>query len=256
MEKPADPAHSAPGAGLVRRHRLPVRLWHWLNALCVILLFMSGLNIFNAHPRLYWGEFGANADAAWLDLTRGDGAAAMPGWLTIPSSYSLSRARIWHLALAWPLAAGLTLYLGWALASGELRRRLHIRRAEWAPRHLAREIIDHARLRLPTGEAAANYNTLQKLAYGGVIFGLLPLMIATGLAMSPAMDAGWPWLTLWLGGRQTARSVHFICAWGLAAFLALHLAMVLIAGPVNELRGMVTGWYRLPRARGGEEADG
>jgi thiosulfate reductase cytochrome b subunit len=90
---------------------------------------------------------------------------------------------------------------------------------------------------------------LQKLAYAGVLFGLLPLAIFTGLAMSPGMDAAWPWLTEIWGGRQSARSLHFLAAFGLVCFVVIHLAMVVLAGPVNELRSMITGWYRLPKER-------
>ena len=131
-----------------------------------------------------------------------------------------------------------------------MRRDLHVRRGEWSPRHIWRDIKDHARLRFPTGEAAARYNILQKLSYIGVIFILLPLMIFTGLTMSPGMGAAWPWLLDIFGGRQSARSLHFIAAWLLVAFFFVHIVMVLLAGPVNEIRSMVSGWFRLPPEKG------
>ena len=243
-------------------------------------MLMSGLMIFNAHPRLYWGRFGANPDHAWLEVAahgdRGelrigshafdttgligvarDGhgalqAQAFPGWMTIPSTYSLADARLWHLAFAWVLACGLAAYLLWSLANGHLRRDLHITRAEWSPRHIGRDIIDHARLRFPTGAAALRYNVLQKLAYCGVLFGLIPLAILTGLTMSPAFNAVAPFLLDLFGGRQSARSLHFLAAMGLVLFVAVHLAMVVLAGPVNQVRSMITGWYRLPKEREGE----
>lgn len=248
---PSDPAPasaSPQGGGLVRRHRLSTRLWHWLNAAAFFVLLMSGLMILNAHPRLYWGEYGANDDAAWLELGPMDGIA-FPGWATIPSTYSLADARLWHLAFAWVLALGLLGFLIRAWLNGHLRRDIHIPAREWHPAHLAREIADHARLRLPRGAAALRYNTLQRLAYALVLFGLLPVMILTGLGMAPGLDAAWPWLTEMWGGRQSARSVHFLCAFALLAFVAVHLVMVALAGPLNELRGMVTGWYRLPEER-------
>lgn len=233
---------------LIKRHSLLARVWHWLNAVTVIVLLMSGLMILNAHPRLYWGEFGANADHAWLELAKGE-ALAFPGWMTIPSHYSLAEARLWHLAFAWVLGIGLVVYLLRGLIGGELRTKLRLGLAELSPRHLWHEVRAHAALRLPTGEAARSYNSLQKLAYGGVLFILLPLVILTGLTMSPGMNAAWPWLTELLGGRQSARSIHFLCAVGLALFLAVHLIMVVLAGPLNELRSMITGWYRLPAER-------
>jgi thiosulfate reductase cytochrome b subunit len=135
------------------------------------------------------------------------------------------------------------------LLNRHIARDLHITRSEWRPAHIWRDVTAHAKLRFPTGAAALRYNVLQKLAYCGVLFGLLPLMILTGLAMSPGIDAAWPLLVDLFGGRQSARSVHFIAAFGLVAFFVVHIAMVLLAGPVNELRSMITGWYRLPEDR-------
>jgi len=258
---------------LVRRHRFSTRLWHWVNALVILVMAMSGLMIFNAHPRLYWGAYGANDDPAWLEfgawtdnaganhggitllghtmettgvfgLSRGaDGAElalAFPGWMTLPSTYDLALARSWHLAFAWGLAVGLAAYLLWSLVNGHIRRDLHITRAEWSPRSIARDVVDHLRFRFHDGA----YGVLQKLAYAGVLFGLLPLMIASGLALSPGMDAAAPWLLDVLGGRQSARSLHFLGLCGIVLFVMVHLAMVLASGPINQLRGMITGWRR------------
>ncbi len=107
------------------------------------------------------------------------------------------------------------------------------------------EILDHARLRFPKGEAARRYNALQKGAYLGVIFVLLPLMILTGLTMSPAVDAWQPWLVHLFGGRQSARTIHFICASMVVAFVAVHVVMVLVSGVVNNIRSMITGKYAI-----------
>jgi thiosulfate reductase cytochrome b subunit len=247
-ESAESPTGQPQGGDLVRRHRLSTRLWHWLNALAVIVLLMSGLMIFNAHPRLYWGEYGANPDPAWLEI--GEMAdVAFPGWITIPSDYSLADARIWHLAFAWVLLIGAPLYLVWSLANRHLTRDLWFRRGELSPRHVWHDIVEHARLRFPTGAAALSYNVLQKGAYLGVLLVLLPLMILSGLAMSPGFDAIVP-VSQWLGGRQTARSLHFIAAAGLVLFFLVHIAMVVLAGPFNEVRSMITGRYRLPRERG------
>lgn len=272
MDEGGAPAEPKSG-DLVRRHRLPTRIWHWVNAIVLLVMLMSGLMIFNAHPRLYWGEYGANADPAWLEIgsTRsGEGALliggamirttgvlgaftdaeghaqrrAFPDWATIPSHYSLAEARLWHMAFAWVLALGLLAYLLWSLAGGHLRHDIHITRRDW--RHLGRDVKDHARLRFPTGPAALRYSVLQKIAYAGVLFVLLPLVIVTGLAMAPGMDATVLPVTELFGGRQSARSIHFLCAVGLVVFVVVHLVMVVLAGPFNELRSMITGRYRLP----------
>ena len=270
----------AKGGGRIRRHRLSTRIWHWLNAVVLVVMLMSGLMIFNAHPRLYWGEYGANDDAAWLEIGatgKGEGALriggtvirttgvlgvftdgegirrerAFPDWATIPSHYSLADARLWHMAFAWPLAFGLLAYLLWSLVNGHLWRDIHIARWEWRPSHVWRDIRDHARLRFPKGAAARRYGVLQKLAYAGVLFLLMPLTIVTGLAMSPGMDAAWPWLTELPGGRQSARSIHFLCACAIVGFVMVHLVMVLLSGPLDQLRGMITGRCRLKEKVGG-----
>lgn len=259
---------------VIKRHRLSTRLWHWTNALTLLVMLMSGLMIFNAHARLYWGDYGANDDKAWLVIddagdigfveiagvrvettgvlgiwTNPEGEVkrrAFPYWVTIPSGYDLQAARRWHFTFAWILAVALTLYMLRSLWNGHVRNDLHIRKSEWSLAHIWHDIKDHARLRFPTGAAAKDYNILQKFAYISVIFVMLPLIIMTGLTMSPAMNAAWPWLLDLFGGRQSARSIHFLCAFGLVGFFFVHMAMVVLAGPVNEVRSMITGRYRLP----------
>lgn len=220
------------------KHRLPTRLWHWFNAAVATAMLMSGLMILNAHPRLYWGEAGADGDRAWLEIGQrasGEGATrigstvigtdgvlgrsgadsrAFPRWATIPSDYSLADARLWHLAFAWIFAAGLIAYLGWALAS----------------RHLAQGVV----------RGRGGYNRGQRLAYSAILLAVLPGLVMTGLAMSPGMDAGWPWLTAMVG-RQSARSLHFIAATTLFAFVIGHIALTLKGGPVRLLWGMTFG---------------
>jgi thiosulfate reductase cytochrome b subunit len=257
----------------VYRHRLSTRVWHWVNAGVFLILLMSGLMIFNAHPRLYWGEYGANYDPSWLQIGAEDDRGylrigstvidtdgllgrqeagdrvverAFPGWATIPSTYNLGLARRWHLTFAWVFAAGIVGYGLASLVNGHVRRDLLPRPKDLAARNLWHEVRSHAALRFPKGEAARRYNVLQQLAYLGVIFGLIPLMVLTGLTMSPSMVATWPWLLDIFGGRQSARSIHFIVAGLLVLFILVHLIMVVISGPLNGVRAMITGWYRLP----------
>jgi len=265
------------GGDLVYRHRTSTRIWHWLNALTVFVMLMSGMMIFNAHPRLYWGEYGANADRAWLQIGgnrergfvrvgsleipttgvlghwRDSGGnisnRAFPGWATIPTSYDLAGARSWHFLFAWLLVVPGLLYWLWSFMNRHIQRDLAPRREELSPRHIWHDIRNHARLRFPTGAAALSYNILQKASYLGVLFVLLPLIVLTGLTMSPGMDAAWPWLLDLTGGRQSARSLHFIAAALIALFILVHLVMVVLAGPINELRSMITGRYRLPKEK-------
>jgi len=238
----ASGADAAAQHHMAYRHRLPTRIWHWINALTVIVMLMSGLMILNAHPRLYWGAYGANFDHAWLALQ----GRPFPGWATIPSTYNLAAARRWHLAFAWVLVTGLVVFLAVSLWNRHIQRDLVPKSGQLKPGGIWDDIKAHARLRFPTGEAALHYNILQKISYVAVIFLLIPLMILSGLTMSPAMDAAWPWLVDLFGGRQSARSIHFLCAAALLLFIVVHLLMVVLAGPINEVRSMITGRFRVP----------
>jgi Ni/Fe-hydrogenase b-type cytochrome subunit len=215
------------------RHRLGTRLWHWINAISLVVLFMSGLNISNAHPHLYWGEWGFEPENAWLSVWR------FPGWATIPDYYSLAAARDWHVLFAWVFAVGLLLFMIAALVNGHFRRDIATRTAEWKPSSVWADICAHARLDF--SHQAGKYNFLQKLSYGLVLFVLLPLMIFTGMALSPALNASWPFLLDVFGGRQSARSIHFICAWGLLAFTVVHVVLVLLTHPLRQMRQMIFG---------------
>jgi len=229
-----------PAPRRVRRHALVTRIWHWANAATIFVMIGSGLMIFNAHPRLYWGEYGANFDHAWLVLPR------FPGWLTIPSYYSLAAGRHWHLSFALVLALGLLAFMIASLFNRHFQRDLRLRRAELGPRHLWADLKAHLAFRFHDPANPTAFNIFQKLSYVGVIFVLLPLLIFTGLALSPGMDAAWPWLTQVFGGRQSARSLHFIAMALLALFVVVHLTLVILAGPINEVRSMITGWWDVP----------
>ena len=229
------------GATAIHRHRLATRLWHWLNAVAVFVLIGSGLGISNAHPRLYWGRYGANFDPAWAELPR------FPAWITIPASYNLAISRRWHLFFALVLAFGLLAYMIASLVNRHFRRDLALTRADVSPHHLAEDVRDHLAFRFHDADDPGRYNSLQKWSYLLVVLLLLPVMIGTGLALSPGMDAAWPWLLDLFGGRQSARSVHFVTAILLGGFTLVHLVLVILAGAGNELRSMITGWWRVPR---------
>lgn len=217
----------------MRRHALSTRLWHWTNVLCVVVLFMSGLNISNAHPRLYWGDAGFSAAEAWLHIPR------FPGWATIPGYYSLASAREWHLLFAWPFAVGLLLVWVAMIANRHFKRDLVTTRAEWRWSAIRQDVAQH--LRLDFHHEGAKFNFLQKLSYGLVLGIVLPGMILTGMGISPGLDPVMAPAVDLLGGRQSVRSLHFLFAWALFAFLVLHVVLVLLSNPVRQLRDMVTG---------------
>jgi thiosulfate reductase cytochrome b subunit len=263
---------------LVERHTRVTRLTHWINLLCGAVLLMSGLQIFNAHPALYWGQSGADTDRAVFEIGADDSengspagfvrigsstfkttgilgvsrdasgevvSHAFPRWVTLPGWRDLALGRRWHIFFAWAFVANLLVYLAAGLASGHFWRDLLPGREQLRPAALLKDLANHLRLKFPRGEASRGYNPLQKLTYLAVVFVLLPLMILTGLAMSPGMDAIVPWLVDLFGGRQSARTIHFIVAGLVVLFVFVHVAMVLLAGPVNELRAMITGRFAI-----------
>jgi len=264
------------------RHRALVRLTHWINALCILILLGSGLNIFNAYPRLHWGLYGTDADQPFFSLSaidtptgpqgvtqigpwhfnttgvlgwsKVDGefqARGWPDWLTIPSFQDLADARHWHFLFAWILVLNGLAYLGYSLWSRHIQRDIVPTRADIGT--IPRSIVDHIKLKHPTGAAARRYNVLQKLAYLGVTL-LITLMVLTGLTMSPGINAFFPWLLDLFGGRQSARSIHFICASLIVLFVIVHLVEVVLAGPINEIRSMLTGDYRIPQDHQAKDA--
>ncbi|HUU25924.1 MAG TPA: cytochrome b/b6 domain-containing protein [Methyloceanibacter sp.] len=257
---------------VIYRHSGAVRLTHWINALVLLVLLMSGLQIFNAHSALYFGSKSVFADPV-LSMTavREDGTIkgvttlfgyrfdttgvlgagenasgelerrGFPWAVTLPGYRSLAMGRSWHFFFAWLFLFNGLAYLLWSLGSGHLRRDLAPSGQEL--KHVGSSIAEHARFHFPKGEEAKRYNVLQKLTYLFVALILLPLMLLTGLAMSPGMDAVFPLLLDVFGGRQTARTIHFISAGAIVIFVAVHIFMVLVSGLWNNLRSMITGRY-------------
>lgn len=228
------PPAEAPAPSLVHRHAAWVRLTHWLNAAAFLALLVSGVAILLALPRLFWGETGANGALAALDLPLPVNLE-QTGW-----------GRNLHFLAAWVLVLNGIVYGIVAFVGGHFARDLVPDRDQLAPRHLAREIADHVRLRPARGREALRYNALQKFAYLAVLFGLFPLMVLTGLTMSPGVTAAYPELFTLFGGRQSARTLHFLTACLLVAFLVVHVAQVFVGGAGNLMRSMITGRFRVP----------
>jgi thiosulfate reductase cytochrome b subunit len=244
----------------IKRHRLATRVWHWVTVVAMFIMIGSGIGILKAHPRLYWGRYGANFDTAWTTLDQ------WPSWLvtllnllTIPASYNLAISRRWHLLFALVLSFALLGFMIVSLVNRHFQRDLRVRAAELSPREVAggpaapvpprvaaHDVKEHLAFRFHDPKRPGAYNILQKLSYVATIFVLIPVMILTGLAMSPNMDAAWPWLLEVFGGRQSARSIHFIAATGLVLFIVVHMALVILAGTWNEVRSMITGRWAVP----------
>jgi len=268
-------ASAVSGSQLYCRHAVGVRVMHWINVAALTVLLMSGLNIFSAHPALYWGKSSYTGSGPVFQITAREtdgqvigmarafgreyvttgalGAGSGPGghvvertfpsWLTLPGNRWLAMARRWHFFFAWVFVINGLCYLAYSIASRHLGRDLAPTAADW--RSIGRSVLDHLRFRHPSGEAAKQYNVLQKLAYLGVIFVLLPLVALTGLAMSPWLDSIFPGWVDAFGGRQSARTLHFIVAWLLVAFVFIHVFEVIASGFWNHMRSMITGRYRV-----------
>jgi len=203
---------------MTKKHASTTRLWHWVNAVAIIVLFMSGLNISNAHRYLYWGDYGFDPKDAWLAVIR------FPGWATIPGHYNLAMARDWHITAAWPFGLGVLFVWTAMLVNGHFRRDLTTSPRDWTPGAVIASMKAHSG---PGAGAAHGYNPVQRILYGMVFGVLLPLMLFTGLAISPGFQAAAPWLLDILGGRQSARSLHFITAWAIFGFFVIHLVLAL-----------------------------
>ena len=274
----AVPVRDAPTARVIVRHSALVRVCHWVNAICFVALLMSGMQIFNADPQLTWGQttnftrpffslsarendngdptagvttiFGHAFDTTgFLGASRGDDGEleehGFPSWATLPSYQDLAMGRRWHFFFAWILVLnGLVYFVN--LILGRHIRDLWPSLADL--RAIPHAIVDHLRLRFPSGDEALHYNVLQKLAYLSVVIAF-PILILAGLTMSPAVDAAFPWLLTLFHGRQAARAVHFLLATYLVLFIVVHLVMVVLSGPINNLRSMITGRYRIKEAQ-------
>lgn len=260
---------------IVYRHWAIVRVTHWINVLCLTLLLMSGLKLFNVHPSLYWGNYGYRGAPTFISVSGdidpetyrpvgttqiGDYifettgilgvhyasngrpyGGAFPLWATLGGDLAL--ARDWHFLMAWAFVINGTVYLLFGLFSGHFRRHLAPASDQLRPRHILSDIWDHLRLRRPRGEAAKRYNVLQKFTYLAVVFLLLPVMVLSGLTMSPAVTAALPFLFDLFGGRQSARTIHFLTANVLVLFVLIHIIEVLLSGAFNLMRSMITGRY-------------
>lgn len=230
------------GRVLTWRHPWPVRLTHWVNVVCVVVLLMSGINILAAHPHLYWGLRSTFADP-WLSFP------VIPEWTMLPQIRDLATGRRWHFAFAWIFVINGLIYLAYIAVSRRLSRRLWPSRADIGD--IPHAVVEHARFRFPRDDRARVYNVLQKLTYLLMILVVLPLMLLTGLSMSPAVNAGLGGLLLELfGGRQSARTLHFLSASAIVVFIVIHVGLVIWTGFLNNMRSMITGWFAIePREK-------
>ena len=236
-------------------HRLWVRCLHWLMAGAIITLAGTGTVILASHPRLYWGETGNDLTPALIELPisrnyrHGGFEPAIPfraapnGAVTAARTYDIFNQNGWgrslHFLAAWIMVLAGTAYLFTGTMTGHLRRVILPTPADLAPQTLLRDVAEHAALRIPA-KVGPPYGPLQKIAYSGVVLLCLPLMVMTGLAMSPQIGAATGLMALFTGS-QSARTIHFAGFAMIFLFILVHVVMVLLSGPRRQLAAMILG---------------
>jgi thiosulfate reductase cytochrome b subunit len=234
-------ASIVPATTVRSRHSAVVRVTHWITTLAFLALLVSGVEILLSHPRFYWGEAGNVLTPPLFKLPFPASRATVPtgyGYV-LPDQNGWSRYL--HFQSAWVAVLTGLLYVAFGLFAGHFRQNLLPARADLSRRGFSTVIAQHLRIRPASGEEAWSYNVLQRLTYLLVIFVLFPLVIWTGLAMSPAIASAIPAAVTLLGGQQSARTIHFFVSVFLVLFLLTHIVMVCLAGFRNRMRAMVTG---------------
>jgi thiosulfate reductase cytochrome b subunit len=225
----------------IARHSLLVRITHWIITLSFFALLITGAEILISHPRFYWGETGNDLTPTLFRIPIPASRHLVPtGYkFTLPDQNGWSRAL--HFQAAWVVVLTGLLYGMYGFVSGHFRKHLLPRKPDFSWRSISTDIVRHLRFARPTEADAHSYNLLQRFAYLFVIFVLFPVVIWTGLAMSPAFTSAFPATVTWLGGRQSARTIHFFVSVALLLFLIVHVIMIFVAGFGPRMRAMVTG---------------
>ena len=236
------PSTSSPAGRVAEaavRHTAMVRVTHWITTFCFLALLVSGIELVISHPRFYWGEEGnVNTPALFSIPIPASRSSVRTGYdYVMPDQNGWSRYL--HFQTAWIAVATGLWYIIAGLLSGHFRRNLLPSAADLSPRALAAILVGQLRSK-PIGNDRT-YNPLQRITYLFVIFAAFPLIIWTGLAMSPAVTSAFPFLVNVLGGHQSARTLHFFDTLFLSFFVLVHILMVCRAGFRNRMRGMITG---------------
>jgi thiosulfate reductase cytochrome b subunit len=234
-------ASAMPATTVRPRHSAVVRATHWITTLAFLALLISGVEILISHPRFYWGETGNVRTRPLFQLPIPASRATVPtgyGYV-LPDQNGWSRYL--HFQAAWVAVLTGLLYVVFGLLTRHFRQNLLPSRADLSGRGLSAVISQHLRFRPASKQEAWSYNVLQRLTYLLVVFVLFPLVIWTGLAMSPAVAAAVPAAVTMLGGQQSARTMHFFVTVLLVLFLVIHVGMVCLSGFRNRVLAMITG---------------
>lgn len=257
MSETAAPSDSSGSSTQTVGHRRWVRISHWIGVVSFFALCISGVFILAVHPRLYWGEVGNDLVPAILEFPlsnnyRPDEYEQMVAFTNVNETavssnrnYEIFNQNHWgrstHFLAAWFLVIAGLFYAIAGIVSGHIWRDLLPRARELAPRALWRDLKNHLRLQFDPAATGPPYGLLQRVAYASVAFIAVPLMVITGLTMSPAVSAAYPVLLDLFGGYQSARTLHFFGFAALILFLVVHVAMVVLKGFRRQLRAMILG---------------
>ena len=242
---------------MANRHAGWVKLSHWIVTVSFLTLAFSGAIVLMAHPRLYWGETGNNLTPALIELPLGRNYHH-PGWeketpffakpgspVTANRTYDIFNQNGWgrslHFLAAWSLVVPSAIYLFAGLFTGHFGRHIVPRSREFALNLLKEDFLSHLRFQIAAATGGPHYGLLQKCTYCAVMFGALPLAVVTGLAMSPAITASYPFLSGMFGGLQSARTVHFFTSVALLLFVIVHVVMIGRSGFRRQMRAMTVG---------------
>jgi len=227
------------------RHSFLVRATHWLTTIAFLALLITGLEIVVSHPRFYWGEVGNVNTQPWFKIPIPPSRAMVPTGYPYILPDQNGWSRYLDFQSAWLLILTGLLYLAVGLFAGHFRSNLLP--AKLSFKHLLASIAEHLRFKRPAPEEAWSYNLLQRLSYLFVIFVAFPLIIWTGLAMSPSFVSAFPAAVNLFGGQQSARTLHFFLTLTLTLFLFIHVFMVILAGFRSRMRAMITGRASEPK---------
>jgi thiosulfate reductase cytochrome b subunit len=222
---------------------------HWITVIAFVALLVTGIEIVISHPRFYWGETGNSLTPPLFQIPIPSSRRTVPtgyGYV-LPDQNGWSRYL--HFEAAWTLALTGLIYVCYGLWTRHFRKNLFPAPAHRTWRAVSSVIAQHLRLAPPDEAYAHSYNVLQRVTYLSVVFVIFPLVIWTGLAMSPAFDSAVPWAVNVLGGRQSARTLHFFISVSLVLFLAVHVGMIFLSGFASRMREMIVGAAARPEER-------
>ena len=234
-------SHTVPPPPAMPRHARFVRVTHWLNTIAFFALLVSGIEVVLSHPRFYWGEVG-NVNTSTLFTIPVPSSRG-----TVPTSYGFilpdqnGWSRYLHFQSAWLLLLTGLVYLIIGLRNRHIQRNLVPAAADRSWRAFRTTILEHVRLDAAALGDSSSYNALQRVSYLVIVFVLVPLVVWTGLAMAPAFTAVFPWAVNVLGGRQSARTLHFFITVALVLFTVVHVVMIMLAGFGSRVRAMIAG---------------